>query len=280
MTDEKPRAFEMTIDLDASTKDVWDAVTQAQELVRWFPLAAQVEPGVGGSMTWSWGDAWSGTVRIDAWDPPRFIRLVDEQARPYDVDGKPLQDGKTAPATIVLEMTIDAGKGGARLRLVHSGFGHGAGWDDEIAGISTGWQYELRSLRHYLRHHRGRDRFGAWAHTATTAAIPAVWSRLIAPDAFPIAASKLEAGEPYTITAATGDRFSGVIELYIPDREFAGTVRELDNGLFRFGTHPAGGRTGLTVWAATYDAGRQQWTRDFQQRAQSLLATLVAPSVT
>lgn len=280
MTEQKTRAFEMTIDLEAATEDVWNAVTKAEELMRWFPLSAKVEPGVGGSMTWGWGDAWNGTVRIDAWDPPRFIRLVDEQARPYDVNGKPLEDGKTAPATVVVEMTIDAGKGGARLRLVHSGFGLGAGWDDEIAGISTGWQYELRSLRHYLRHHRGRDRFAAWAHTATNAAIPAVWSRLMAHDAFPIAASKLEPGEPYTITAATGDRFSGVIELYIPDREFAGTARELDNGLFRFGTHPAGGRTGLTVWAATYDAARQQWIRDFQQRVQSLLTTLIVPSVT
>jgi uncharacterized protein YndB with AHSA1/START domain len=279
MTDEKARAFDMTIDLDASTKEVWDAVTQAQELVRWFPLAAQVEPGAGGSMTWSWGDGWNGTVRIDAWDPPRFIRLVDEQARPYDVDGKPLQDGKTEPATVVVEMTIEAGKGGTRLRLVHSGFGHGAAWDDEIEGISAGWQFELRSLRHYLRHHRGRDRFAAWAHADTAASIPASWSRLVSSDAFSIAASKLAPGEQYTITAATGDRFSGVIELYIPDREFAGTARELDNGLFRFGTHPAGGRTGLTIWAATYDASRQQWTRDFQQRAQSLLAALVTPSV-
>ena len=275
MTDEKARAFEMTIDLDASTKDVWDAVTQAQELVRWFPLAAQVEPGVGGSMTWSWGDGWNGTVRIDAWDPPRFIRLVDEQARPYDVDGKPLQDGKTEPATVVLEMTIDAGKGGTRLRLVHSGFGHGAAWDDEIEGISAGWQFELRSLRHYLRHHRGRDRFAAWAHADTAASIPVSWSRLVSSDAFPIAAPKLAPGEPYTITAATGDRFSISCIGRLAEHSSA---RELDNGLFRFGTHPAGGRTGLTIWAATYDAGRQQWTRDFQQRAQSLLASLGAVS--
>ena len=119
----------------------------------------------------------------------------------------------------------------------------------------------------------------AWAHADTAASIPTSWSRLVSSDAFSIAASKLAAGEPYTITAATGDRFSGVIELYIPDREFAGTARELDNGLFRFGTHPAGGRTGLTIWAASYDAGRQQWTRDFQRRAQSLLTALVAPSV-
>jgi uncharacterized protein YndB with AHSA1/START domain len=56
----------MTIDVNASPADVWSALTKADELVRWFPLDASVDPGEGGSMTWSWGESWTGTMRIDA----------------------------------------------------------------------------------------------------------------------------------------------------------------------------------------------------------------------
>jgi len=44
----------MSLDLDASPDDVWRALTDARELVRWFPLDARVTPGAGGSMVWSW----------------------------------------------------------------------------------------------------------------------------------------------------------------------------------------------------------------------------------
>ena len=72
-TDEKTRAFEMTIDVDAPLDRVWDAWTKPEELTRGFPLTAQVEPGEGGSMTWAWGEGWSGTMRIDAPQPKRLL---------------------------------------------------------------------------------------------------------------------------------------------------------------------------------------------------------------
>ena len=57
MTQTKPdtkRAFELALDIDASADEVWRALTEAEELMRWFPLEAQVAPGNGGSMRrWS-----------------------------------------------------------------------------------------------------------------------------------------------------------------------------------------------------------------------------------
>lgn len=35
---ERSRAFDMTLDIDASPAEVWRALTEAEELVRWFPL--------------------------------------------------------------------------------------------------------------------------------------------------------------------------------------------------------------------------------------------------
>ena len=48
------------------------------------------------------------------------------------------------------------------MRLVHSGFGAGAEWDDEFDSISNGWKFERRGLRHYLQRHFGKDRRVAW----------------------------------------------------------------------------------------------------------------------
>ena len=41
---EQTRAFSMSLDLDAPAEDVWRALTDAQELVRWFPVGARVAP--------------------------------------------------------------------------------------------------------------------------------------------------------------------------------------------------------------------------------------------
>jgi len=52
------RAFQMSLEIDASPEDVWRALTEAGELVRWFPVEARVTPGAGGTMAWSWGEGW------------------------------------------------------------------------------------------------------------------------------------------------------------------------------------------------------------------------------
>ena len=92
------RAFEMALDLPASPDDVWRALTAAEELVRWFPVDARVTPGPGGSMVWSWGENWDWATRIDAWEPGRLLRLVQEDARPYDAEGSGRAAGELACA--------------------------------------------------------------------------------------------------------------------------------------------------------------------------------------
>ena len=51
-TDTKRRSFSMSIDIDATPEEVWRALTDAGELMRWFPLQARVTPGKGGSVFW------------------------------------------------------------------------------------------------------------------------------------------------------------------------------------------------------------------------------------
>ena len=154
------RRFEMSIDINATPEDVWRALTDAGELMRWFPLQARVTPGKGGSVFWGWDQHWAWESEIDAWEPGARLRLVENRTA-FDVNGKPL----AGPAErLAMEFTLETHAGQTTLRLVHSGFGDGASWDDELDAVSAGWQFELRGLRHYLERHKGRDRQHAAAH--------------------------------------------------------------------------------------------------------------------
>ncbi len=269
MSDATTRSFTMSIHLDAPAELVWQALTDPVELVRWFPLSAEVEPGVGGSVLWSWGGDWTWVSRIDAWDPARRLRLCQQADRPFDLAGHPLPAEQVSPAQIAMEFTLETDRGTTRLHLVHSGFGHGSAWDDEYDGISAGWQFELRSLRHYLQHHRGRNRHVARAQTTTTAACSAAWTQLLAP--FGVQASPLATGQPYTFRLPQGESGSGQLELVLPGRELLGTVRELGDGIFRLGAWRADGLTGVQVWLTAYHPEFAARLDAFAAQAQAVL---------
>jgi uncharacterized protein YndB with AHSA1/START domain len=272
--DAPARAFEMSLDLAASPEEVWRALTVAEELVRWFPVDARVTPGAGGSMMWSWGENEHWTTRIDAWEPGRLLRLVQEDARPYDAEGRPVAEGQAAPARIAIEFTLESHRGTTRLRLVHSGFGTGAAWDDEVEGISEGWQAELASLRHYLERHRGRDRQFRIARLSTSLSRDQAWTRLVGPGGFQVSPPDVTAGHPYDVLLPGGERISGTVALHLPRQTLAGTVRELDDGWFRILTWSApGGGTGVWAGMSTYQ-GEVSRVEEFKAHAERALREL------
>lgn len=225
-------------------------------------------------MLWSWGQGEDWETRIDAWEPGRRLRLVQEDARPYDTQGRPLPAGEVEPARIAVEFTLETVQGRTRLRLVHSGFGHGAAWDAEVEGITEGWQAELRSLRHYLRRHRGRDRLAARGLVHTTLPRDAAWARLVGRDGFQVAPAEPGEGERYEVTTPGGARYGGTVELNLPGQTLAGTVRELDDGWFRLLTwKDARGNTGVWAWLAAY-TGDPAPVRAFGEEAQRTLERL------
>lgn len=233
--DAAARRFEMSIEIDAPTDAVWSALTEAEELTRWFPLEARVIPGEGGSMYWGWGEGWSGESKITVWEPDRRLKLV-ETRQGFDADGKPLdQPGENRD--LVVEVTLEAHGNSTRLRLVHSGFGHGADWDDELEGVSTGWQCELRNLKQYVEKHRGRDRVLAWAKGASDLSAPDVWRRLFGPGGLAFDSSDTpREGAPYVLTCFGGTRFEGTAAVSIPN-DFVGYVDDLHGGMIRVGTY-------------------------------------------
>ena len=267
--DREARRFEMSIDIDAPADAVWSALTEADELTRWFPLEARVVPGEGGSMYWGWGEGWAGESKIAAWEPNRRLKLV-ETRQGFDADGRPL-DRPGDNRDLIVEVTLESHAGSTRLRLVHSGFGHGADWDAELDGISTGWQCELRNLKNYLEHHRGRNRVLAWAKGSSDLPPSEVWARLFGPGGLSFESSHSpHEGARYALTCFGTERFEGTVAVSIPD-DFVGFVDDLHGGMVRVGTFRGGGRTGMMLWAVSYDAADGPRLKAFEKMAMAFL---------
>ena len=140
------RSIELETPVAASLDAIWRALSDAEELRRWFPLEARGTPGPGGELTVGWGDG-DWTMKIAAWEPPHRLRLVSEAPTP---DGTMVE--------FVVEWHVSGRDGDAVVRMVNSGFGEGAEWDEQIEGIEAGWSYFLLNLRHYLERHLGTPR--------------------------------------------------------------------------------------------------------------------------
>jgi uncharacterized protein YndB with AHSA1/START domain len=265
------RAVDVSVDITASPEEVWNALTDPTELVRWFPYQAAVTPGVGGAVKWSWDDKWTWESRIEAWEPHRRLRLVQDEQRPFDVEGGVLPPGEVIAAHMVMEFTLETVAGRTRLRLVHSGFGRGAAWDDEIEGVRVGWNHELRSLAFYVERHRGKDRRVANAYLTCALPQDAVWARLLGNRGLRVTPALPVIGESYTAQVSTGDRFDGIVRHYIPGRDLTGTVRAFDDGILRIGTHTAAGKTGVQILLAAYDARFAPQLTALGNRMQQLL---------
>jgi uncharacterized protein YndB with AHSA1/START domain len=139
------RSHEHEMEIQAPAEAVWRALTDGDELVRWFAEDARTTPGEGGSVWLSWGGEYAGESRIDVWEPSRRLRLLDSS-------------GDDPAVTLVEEWTLETRGGTTVLRLVHSGILDSPDWDGMYDGTNQGWEIFLRTLRHYLERHPGAAR--------------------------------------------------------------------------------------------------------------------------
>lgn len=265
------RTIEVALEIRAPVDAVWHALAEAEEIQRWFAPEAEVESGPGGSILWKWQEIlWKS--EIEAWEPGRRLRLV------YDSSAKET-GGPAGPMTLAMDFLIEPRGTGVVLRLVHSGFGHGAGWDEEYDGVRRGWAYELRSLRHYLENHLGERRRMAWARVPIPATDAEAWSRLAGPAGLlPIASqSELTEGTRYSLAAATGDFFEGRVLLHVPGKEFGATVENLGNSLLRVALETCGSGPEAWVWLAAWRLPESE-VKAFAARWQKQLAASFADS--
>ena len=161
MTDDRKRSdrtIELTVDIDATLEEVWQALTTGEGIARWFAPYASVTPGVGGSVSVGWDPKEMWDTPITVWEPLRRMQTASEM---------PTKDGGMVRLAIDYYLEVQGGR--VRVRLVHSGFDDSGSWDDYIDGLDAGWSFFLFNLKHALERHRGVERRQLSARFRTTA---------------------------------------------------------------------------------------------------------------
>lgn len=206
--------------LDAPT--VFSALAEGDKLKQWFPIDARVRPGVGGSVFLSWGPMCEGEAPIVKWDPARLIAWEESH------------EGGAVKICAEFHVSEDPARGGTVVRVVQSGFGQGAKWDDMYDSIANGWKYELFSLVHYLTRHRAHTRAMCWEPVMSALPAPDAFNALAADGALVRGQSLTgREGDAFSFLAPDNSRFTGTVVRTIPSRSWVGIVRELDDALLR-----------------------------------------------
>jgi len=197
MSSEDIRQHVTEIEIDATPDEVFRAITEAEQIQRWFAPLAKVEPAadggmVGGAYSVSWGPALGEPSKITIWEPGHRFAAEKYRANAY---GSPAKDDTAEIQRIVVDYQIEAVGGQTRLRLVHSGFGRGAAWDNEFEATRSGWAVFLLILKHGLEHHPGVDSQTVSVTVECPLSAEEAWRRLIG-------VSSLHPGDPYSIPFA------------------------------------------------------------------------------
>ncbi|WP_316193037.1 SRPBCC domain-containing protein [Bradyrhizobium sp. SZCCHNRI1029] len=271
----KPSAVETRVitlktEIAAQGDEVWRALTDARELMRWFPLEAEVQPGAGGSMRLSWGDPVVAEWRITDWRPG--VRLEVSEMRPLGILLQPRDE--VAP-TRKVEFELDALGGTTRLRLRHVGFGAGAGWDEVFHAVRRGWEFQLCSLRHYLDRHVGTDRMVARKRHSLALSAEQAWSRLIGAGGL-FRTRATETGSRCELRIGS-DTYGAKIEVFDPPRQLAVVLAGMKDAMFRiYIVETAADKVELSSWLASYGVSGPD-VEAFESRLTGMLNGLLFP---
>lgn len=265
------RRFEAELEIHAAPSAVWEALASGVGLRRWFAPSAEVQPGVGGSIVWNWGEHHTWPQRIEIWEPGRRLLTRYDSAVDAPAGGK---------VPLFMDFTLEGERGRTTLRLVHAGFGKDAAFDAEYDGISHGWPVELQSLRLYLERHDGRDRRIAWSVLPIDLPLDEAWRVLTGPSGIGCGPrfESLTAGTPFRIETADGDVFKGEA-LHCHRREFTGVARNHGDAFLRVSVESCGGQPQVWLWLSTWDRPAGE-VAALESRWNAMLARLFASAST
>ena len=114
---------------------VFQALTQKEELERWFVQEAEIELKPGGIIHTNWapGMGERGTVK----------QVIASQLFSFTWEGA----FSPTPTTLTFELTEEGD--GTSVTLTHSGIGEGEGWE-AYANISNAWDAHLQDLASWI----------------------------------------------------------------------------------------------------------------------------------
>ena len=147
MTDD--REIDLSVEVTGTPEEVWEAIATGAGVSAWLHHT-EVDGRPGGRFAFDMGigTGLNDAGTVTAWEPPR--RFVTGGVRWVPAGGG-------EEASLATEWTVEARDGGTCVvRMEMSGFGTGAGWDDEIEGMAAGMRPGLDSLRAHLETRAGR----------------------------------------------------------------------------------------------------------------------------
>lgn len=226
------RKVEAEISIAATPEEVWRAISEGEEIRRWFTIDARVNPGAGGSIWMSFGEGMDWETPIEVWDPPHHLRGADP-----------------APMKTAVDYFIESRGGETVLRIVHSGFGADA-WDEELDTLNGGWRAFLAIMRNYLEKHRGEDRTLAYfRHPAVEMERKDAFPKLLGALGVPLVGQ----GERFE-----GELFRGAADVALPPINFSGPLENYGNGFLMLEVEPGRGSCRPSVWVSLYgETGKQ-----------------------
>ena len=166
----KRKSIEVEIEVDATPEAAWRAISQGDEVARWFPLNAEIEPRIGGKYYIDWGPDMAGTGKITEWEEGH--RIVYNEEYP----------GADTEVPVAVEYTVEVRDGKTFVRMVNSGFSADDDWAAYVDTLDSGWRYFMWNLKVYLEHHDGTPRRVVWKRRKIGVPKPEAWKRLLGPE--------------------------------------------------------------------------------------------------
>ncbi len=147
---EPDRSCRHSLGLKASPAEVYRALTEPEQLQRWFVEEASIDLREGGEFRWVFGRPGGEPVSAPLVTTGRCAAVVKQEL----IRLKALiEDLETE-----VEFRIDPWRDGAILTVTHAGFPGDEEWDDTFSAIDRGWQTELHVLKLFLERGRGLTR--------------------------------------------------------------------------------------------------------------------------
>jgi uncharacterized protein YndB with AHSA1/START domain len=144
---EPDRSSRHSLGLKASPAEVYRALTDTEELQRWFVEEASIDLQEGGEFRWVFGRPGGDPDAAPFITTGRCIAIVKQELLRLKAI---IEDLETE-----VEFRIDPWRDGAILTVTHAGFPGDEAWDATFSAIDRGWQTELHVLKLFLERGRG-----------------------------------------------------------------------------------------------------------------------------
>jgi len=223
MNPKKGRSYEKRFEVAAPALAIWKAITEGEELTRWFCQQASCETGAGGQQHIDWGGGAQATQVITTWEPNRHLRVEAVEPKRQNPAAEPY----------AIDWHLEHEGGITKIRMVASGFGEGPEWDHEYDGTYDGWDLFHNTMKHYLEHHRGQASANVVLYAMPDVPPAEAWARLLSPEGLVREGSlgDFAVGAPFRFVTSQGDILAGVVRNYVPGKSFAAMIESLNKAM-------------------------------------------------